>query len=69
MKVWKMPVCKLVLIPCWEKKYPTINPDLLGFKSGRHIIFYQILNKNEVDVIRILHEQMDIESKLGIEDY
>lgn len=55
--------------PMLGKKYPTINPDLLGFKSGRHIIFYQILNKNEVDVIRILHEQIDIESKLGNEDY
>ena len=46
------------------KNYPEISRDLLGFKSGRHIIFYHILPENEIEVIRILHEQMDFINQL-----
>lgn len=46
------------------KKYSEINRYLLGFKSGKHIIFYQITSKDEIEVIRILHERMDLKSRL-----
>lgn len=46
------------------KEYEGINSHLLGLRSGKHIIFYQIINEQEVEVIRILHERMDLKSWL-----
>ena len=46
------------------KPYSEINDNLFGLVSGKHIIFYQIAVDKEIEVIRILHEQMDIESRL-----
>ncbi len=44
--------------------YHNISSNLLGYKIGKHIIFYQYFSKDEIEVIRILHERMDIESRL-----
>ncbi len=48
-----------------EKEYFEVKKKLLGLKTGRHIIFYETLNKNEVKVIRILHERMDLENRIS----
>lgn len=44
--------------------YEGINKNLLGFKVGKHIIFYHVISENEVEVIRILHGMMDLKSKM-----
>jgi toxin ParE1/3/4 len=44
--------------------YSIITNNLLGFKAGRHIIFYRCIEGDEIEVIRILHEQMNIGSRL-----
>ncbi len=46
------------------KNYDIISKEVLGFKSGEHIIFYSIISKNEIEVKRILHGRMDLKSKL-----
>ena len=46
------------------KKYDEIDNGILGFKSGQHIIFYRILNQNEIEVIRFLHLRMDLKSRI-----
>lgn len=46
------------------KEYTTISKDLFGLKSGKHIIFYHLISENEIEVIRILHEKMDLKSRL-----
>ena len=46
------------------KTYIEISKDLLAFQSGRHIIFYHQLSKDEVEIIRILHEQMDLKNRI-----
>lgn len=46
------------------KEYEEIDRKLLGFRSGKHIIFYHVLNKHEVEIIRILHERMDLINQL-----
>lgn len=43
-------------------KYDKISEGILGIKSGKHIIFYQIISKDEIEVIRILHERMDLKN-------
>ncbi|MDD3687911.1 MAG: type II toxin-antitoxin system RelE/ParE family toxin [Bacteroidales bacterium] len=44
------------------KRYSQIRDSLQGVKSGRHIIFYQQTLSSEIEVIRILHEQMDLKN-------
>ncbi|GET45590.1 type II toxin-antitoxin system RelE/ParE family toxin [Capnocytophaga felis] len=50
--------------PQLGKKYDEIRKDLFGLKSGRHIIFYQAISEDEIEIIRILHEQMDLKSRI-----
>jgi toxin ParE1/3/4 len=47
------------------KEYDEINKNLFGLHSGRHIIFYQFIDKFEIEVIRILHERMDLKIRLN----
>lgn len=46
------------------KQYYGISANLFGFKSGKHIIFYHIISEDEIEVIRILHERMDLKNRL-----
>ena len=46
-------------------EYDGINKNLLGMKTGKHIIFYQAINENEIEIIRILHERMDWVNRLN----
>lgn len=50
--------------PDLGKLYSEVTKNLLGFKAGRHIIFYRMIDDNEVEITRILHEQMDIENRI-----
>jgi toxin ParE1/3/4 len=49
--------------PNLGKKYDNVTENLLGYKSNKHIIFYQIVSNSEVEIIRILHGRMDLKSK------
>jgi toxin ParE1/3/4 len=46
------------------KEYTEIRKNLLGLKSGKHIIFYHLISEVEIEVIRILHERMDLKNRL-----
>lgn len=46
------------------KPYPEISKNLFGLKSGKHIVFYYQTSKDEVDVVRILHESMDLKERI-----
>ncbi len=46
------------------KNYSGISKNLLGLKSGKHIIFYHIISDDEIEVLRILHERMDLKNRL-----
>ena len=45
--------------------YDHVASGLFGFKVSRHIIFYRIRVDQPTLIIRILHEQMDLESRLA----
>ena len=47
------------------KEYAGLKSNLLGLRTGKHIIFYQIISEHEVEIIRILHERMDLKSRLN----
>ena len=42
-----------------------INTKNIKLKSGKHIIFYQLIAEDEIEVIRILHERMDLKNKMN----
>jgi len=46
------------------KQYEGIYPGLLGIKTGKHIIFYRQVNKDRVEIARILHERMDLRRRI-----
>ncbi len=48
------------------KEYDTIAQHVFGLHSGRHIIFYRHIERGEIDVIRILHERMDLKFRLNM---
>ena len=47
------------------KNYNGITNQLFGFKTGRHIIFYRILDEDFVEITRILHERMDLKNRVN----
>jgi toxin ParE1/3/4 len=49
--------------PDLGRNYSGVSGNLLGFKAGRHIIFYRRIEDDEVEITRILHEQMDIKNR------
>jgi toxin ParE1/3/4 len=50
--------------PTIGKEYDGISRNLLGIKSEKHIIFYQIISNKEIEIIRILHERMGLENRI-----
>src|SRR5690606_11643289 len=47
------------------KEYKGISNKLLGLRTGKHIIFYQVVSVDEIEIIRILHERMDLINRLN----
>lgn len=51
--------------PGLGKEFDEICKDLLGLRTGKHIIFYQVISQDRIEVVRILHEHMDLKSRLN----
>lgn len=58
--------CNRLLYPSVisNRSYEEISEGLLGVKAGHHLIFYNILENDDVMIIRILHDRMDIKQHL-----
>jgi toxin ParE1/3/4 len=50
--------------PKLGKNYDGIMKTLFGLKATRHIIFYRKLSTNEIEITRILHERIDLKSRI-----
>ena len=50
--------------PGLGKSYEGIFKQVYGYKAGRHIIFYRELDKNKIEITRILHERMNIKTRM-----
>lgn len=55
---------KLAAEPTLGKSYEIIAKNVLGFKTGEHLIFYKIVSPQEIEVVRILHGMMDLKNHL-----
>ena len=50
--------------PILGKKYDGVAANLLGLKTNRHIIFYRKMDKNVIEITRILHGRMELKNKI-----
>ena len=50
--------------PNFGKSYAIITPNLFGFKANRHIVFYRIIDENNIEITRILHGRMDLRKRI-----
>jgi toxin ParE1/3/4 len=53
--------------PLQDRKYENLYPGLKGSKVNKHIIFYRKIEEEQIEVIRILHERMDLRTKFSNE--
>ncbi|MBT0550668.1 type II toxin-antitoxin system RelE/ParE family toxin [Riemerella anatipestifer] len=51
--------------PDLGKSYEGIAKELLGLKIEKHIIFYRKRENKPIEITRILHERMDLKSRMG----
>lgn len=53
--------CKLIAKhPEKGREYEMLIPNLRGSNFNKHIIFYRLIDKQMVEIERILHERMDL---------
>ena len=50
--------------PDLGKNYSGVFENLSGYRAGRHIIFYRRIGDDEIEIARILHEQMDLKNRI-----
>jgi toxin ParE1/3/4 len=50
--------------PYLGKDYSGIVKGIMGFRAGRHIIFYKKIENEEIQILRFLHEQMDLKNRM-----
>lgn len=46
------------------KNYEGVEPKLRGLRVGKHIVFFELIDKDIVEINRILHQSMDIKKRL-----
>lgn len=46
------------------KNYEGIRNELFGLRANKHIIFYRKFIDKPIEITRILHERMDLKSRL-----
>lgn len=50
--------------PDLGKKYPEIDTSVMGFRVGKHIIFYRMVPSSDIEILRILHQRIDLKSQM-----
>ncbi len=55
---------KLADNPTYGRSYEVVDAKLMGFKTGRHLIFYEQIDDKTIEISRILHDSMDIKNRL-----
>lgn len=55
----------IAMRPCYlDREYSEIHPGLFRRFYLKHMIFYRLVEYDCIEIVRILHEKMDIESQL-----
>lgn len=51
--------------PEFGKNHEGIAPTLFGLRAKRHIIFYRVISEHEVEITRILHENINLKKRIN----
>ncbi|PVH26808.1 type II toxin-antitoxin system RelE/ParE family toxin [Sphingobacterium corticibacter] len=58
-------ICELLAeYPQIGKNYNQIDLDLFGYLANKHIIFYRIVDKRLIVIVRILGADMDLKNRI-----
>lgn len=50
--------------PSLGKNYDEIDKSIFGIRVGKHIVFYRIAPAGDIEILRILHQRMDLKNKI-----
>jgi len=54
----------IALNPRLGKDYSQLWKDLRGLKVNSHILFYRSSSHDTIEVVRVLHQRMDLKQRL-----
>ncbi|HWJ28305.1 MAG TPA: type II toxin-antitoxin system RelE/ParE family toxin [Flavisolibacter sp.] len=54
----------IVQNPGIGKNYDAVDSTVLGLHIGKHIVFYRVPQAGHIEILRILHQRMDLKSRL-----
>lgn len=46
------------------RKYMEVMAGLYGYRTGKHLVFYRAISEETIEIVRILHERMDLENRI-----
>jgi toxin ParE1/3/4 len=46
------------------KHYDGIDKTIYGYRASHHIIFYRMIHENDIEILRFLHESMDLKNRI-----
>ena len=55
---------EIVRNPELGKHYTEIDPAIFGHCVGKHIVFYRVMKSGDIEIVRILHQRMDLKSRM-----
>ena len=55
---------EIVQNPELGKNYNEIDKLIFGLHVGKHIVFYRIAQAGDIEILRILHQRMDLKNKI-----
>jgi toxin ParE1/3/4 len=55
---------EILQYPGLGKNYNEIDSTVLGLHVGKHIVLYRLTHTNDIEIIRILHQRMDLRSRM-----
>jgi toxin ParE1/3/4 len=55
---------EIVQNPELGKNYAEIDSTILGLRVGKHIVFYRLVKAIDIEIVRILHQRMDLKSRI-----
>jgi toxin ParE1/3/4 len=55
---------EIVQNPKLGKNYDEIDKAIFGLRVGQHIVFYHVAQSGDIEILRILHQRMDLKNKI-----
>jgi toxin ParE1/3/4 len=55
---------EIAMNPGLGRAYTEIDNSIVGYPVGKHIVFYHTIASDTIEVIRILHQRMDLKTRI-----